>query len=244
MRQRTVLQMSEAEHLRVTVDARADLVFPLRDYFRRLGVQAEVRGPTVVELETDIPADEVEVFAHSWSQVNAVPATLERPGQAPAPAVVPIQAAAPAKPAPPRLGELLIKKGFITEDQLKWALSEARETGDLVGIVLLRRQLIFEDELARTLSDQLQIPYISIMRIGVNPYVARLLPADVGERAAAIPVRASGHTVQVVFADPTDVGAVEQVEQHLPHIEIAVAELSDIKLAWREVRQMRFADAR
>jgi len=232
---------AKAECWRITIDARADLVFPLRDYFRRLGVHAEVRGPTVVEIATDISCEEVEVWAHSWSRVNAVGAHLERPSSAAAPVASP-ESKQVATPQPPRLGELLIRKGFISEDQLAWALAEARETGDLVGIVLLRRQLIFEDELARTLSDQLKIPYLSIMRIGVNPYVARLLPAEVGERVAAIPVRTNGEIVQVAFADPTDVGAVEQVEEHLPKIEIGVAELSDIKLAWREVRQMRLAD--
>jgi hypothetical protein len=206
-------------------------------------MEAEVTGPTVVEIETDIPCDEVEVSVHGWSRINEVPAQLERPEETPVEPVV-VAASKPAAPAAPRLGELLIRKGFITEEQLAWSLADAREKGELLGVALLRRQLIFEDELARTLSDQLKIPYISILRIGVNPYVARLLPAEVGERAAAIPVKANGEVVQVVFADPTDAGAVEQVKAHLPHIEVAVAELSDIKMAWREVRQMRGVEAR
>ena len=101
--------------------------------------------------------------------------------------------------------------------------------------MLLREQLIFEDELARTLSQQLSIPYICIMQIGVNPYVARLLPVDVGEAAAAIPVKASERSVQVVFADPTDPRALAAVRAHLPEIEVAVAELSDIRAAWRSI---------
>jgi type IV pilus assembly protein PilB len=139
---------------------------------------------------------------------------------------------------PPRLGELLISKGYITEEQLAGALGEARSTNDLLGIVLLREELIFEDELARTLSEQLAIPYISVMRVGVNVHVARMLPSAVGKAAAAIPVREIGSTVQVAFADPTDPQALEAISRYLPKIEIAlaVAELSDIRLAWRGVK--------
>jgi hypothetical protein len=52
-------------------------------------------------------------------------------------------------------------------------------------------------------------------------------------------VRAIGGTVHVAFADPTDPRAISAVREHLPKIEVAVAELSDIRLAWREVAQMR-----
>jgi hypothetical protein len=43
--------------------------------------------------------------------------------------------------------------------------------------------------------------------------------------------------VQVVFADPTDPQAYAAVREHLPHIDVAVAELSDIRLAWRTIAQ-------
>jgi hypothetical protein len=51
-------------------------------------------------------------------------------------------------------------------------------------------------------------------------------------------VRTSGETVHVAFADPTDSDAVRQVQAILPEIEVCVAELSDIKMAWREVRRV------
>jgi hypothetical protein len=79
------------------------------------------------------------------------------------------------------------------------------------------------------------------MRVGVNPAVARLLPPDVGGAAAAIPVREIGSTVQVAFADPTDPRALAAVGLHLPSIQPAVAELSDIRLAWRGVTEVRGA---
>ena len=76
-----------------------------------------------------------------------------------------------------------------------------------------------------------------MLRIGVDARIVRLLPPEVGEHAAAIPVRMVGDTVQVVFADPTDPGALAEVQEYIPKIAVAVAELSDIRFAWRSVLQ-------
>jgi hypothetical protein len=215
---------------RVEVDNRADVIFSLRDYFRRMGVVAEVASPTTITLESVAPVRELKSLLADWVRVMDVSAHFVGRSA--------LRAAEPAaEKQPPRLGELLLAKRLIDEAQLLYALNEARETNDLLGIVLLRKQFIFEDELARTLSEQLAIPYISVMRVGVDHRVARLLPAEIGERAAAIPVRADEDDVQVAFADPTDPTALAAVRAHLPNITIAVGELSDIRMAWRHLRQ-------
>jgi hypothetical protein len=232
----TAASVPTVRRWRVEVPARADLVFSLRDYFRRLGLSAEVESPTVVQLKTDRRPSEIEQDISEWARINETPLQLEEIREEAQLLVPP-----PAGLGPPRLGELLVGKGYITREQLAVALTESRVTGDLLGVVLLHGGLIFEDELARTLSEQLAIPYISIMRVGVNASVARRLPAEVGAAAAAIPVREVGAAVQVAFADPTDPRALAAVDLHLPKIKPAVAELSDIRLAWRGVTEVRGA---
>ena len=139
-------------------------------------------------------------------------------------------------PQPPRLGDLLASKGFITEEQLAEALDEAKASGDRLGHVLLRRKHIYEPELARTLSEQWGIPYLNLSVISVDRHAARLLPYDIGARYAAIPVRYLDGAVQVAFADPSDTEALAAVRAHIPAIAPGVAELSDIGAAWRSLR--------
>ena len=224
----TVTAVPAMRRWRIEVAHRADLVFPLRDYLRRLGLPAEVEGPTLVELTSHEDPAEIEEWASNWSRKQGTPLNVEEVRE---------QSRTPITPSvrsgAPRLGTLLVDKGYLTPDQLATALAEAHTTRDLLGVVLLRNELIFEDELARTLSQQLSIPYVSIGRVGVDASIARLLPAEVGAAAAAIPVRATGATLQVAFADPTDAWALEEVGRYLPRIEVVVAELSDIRLAWR-----------
>ena len=209
---------------RVRIDDRADLTFHLRDYFRRLGVAAEVATPTEVELETHLHGAELGKLLADWMRVLDVSARfVDRPARA------------AADTPTPRLGTLLTAKGFITDDQLEFALNESRETGEMLGLLLIRKQWIFEEELARTLSEQLAVPYVSVGRIGVNPKVAMLLPRGVGEAIAAIPVREGPAAVQVAFADPTSQRALDEVAKYVDPIRVAVAELSDIRVAWRSV---------
>jgi hypothetical protein len=216
----------------------ADRATRVRDYFRRLGLAAELAGPAEVEVDGEVTEAELAEYVESWRQVNRVALGWRRRTASEAPA--PLREA-PLMP-PPRLGELLQRKGLIGDAQLAAGLAEAKEAGEMLGVVLLRLGLIFEEELARVLSEQLDIPYISVGRVGVEPSAAKLLPPEVGMTSAAIPVRYVGDAVQVVFADPTDPGAVDAVRRHLPRIELAVAELSDIRLAWRDLEQSSRGD--
>jgi hypothetical protein len=147
--------------------------------------------------------------------------------------------AGPAGTGRPRLGELLVQKGYIDRSQLTWALEEAYVSNELLGVVLLRKKLIFEPELARTLSEQLAVPYININGVGVDRVIARLLPAEIGRAAIAIPVRMqTDNTVQVAFGDPSDRRALTAVEECLPRISIAVAEVSAIIEEWQKIERL------
>jgi hypothetical protein len=226
--------LEAAESLRVLnveLGNRADLAFMLRDYLRRNGIDTEVSGPTMLELTTGVRKTEILRLLSLWEQVTNVGARIAGPEKLLSEAKSKKNDEAAKRP---RLGELLVARGFISEEQLALALNEARERGQLLGEVLLSKQLIFEDELARTLSEQLSVPYISVMRVGVSPKAAGLMPADEGRRVAAIPVRVDGDEVQVAFADPTDREALEVVHRYIDSVRIAVSELSDIRMAWRQ----------
>jgi len=135
----------------------------------------------------------------------------------------------------PRLGDLLVAKGMITEAQLKEALALSYERGELLGRVLLGKRWIFEDELARTLAQQLDLPYVNLRHTGIDVAVARLVPSATGRHAGAIPVGFLGERIRVAFADPLDEAAIAAIRGYLRQFECVVAELSDIDQAWRRV---------
>ena len=140
----------------------------------------------------------------------------------------------------PRLGDHLTRKGLITSSQLVNALAESQSSDELLGRTLIRCGYVFEDELARTLAEQLNLPYVDVQVLGVDPGVARMLPIEEGRRAAAIPVAVVGGRVRVVFADPCDETSQSIVERYIPpEFEVAVGELSAIESAWRRIERLR-----
>ena len=232
-----------AVELRVRLDDPTRLA-GLRDYFLRLGATATVEPDSTVHVRFECGDDiDAAAFLRTWAATNDVTAE-PMAGQAretpPTPARVTVLPAKPeVKPRgagpfdpPVRLGDLMVSKGFIDNDQLAQALVESKQTGQLVGRVLLRRRWVFEDELARALAEQWKLPYVRLSSVGVDHSVMRLLPRDVGLKFAAVPVRFTDESVLVAFADPSDPGALAAVREHLPSIKLAVAEFSDIRMLW------------
>ena len=214
----------------------------LRDYFHRLGATGTVNPDATLDVAFPEGDDaDVEEFLASWAAVNRVAATVvtePAPAQA-APSSATTFEVVPRSPGdawtpPMRLGDLLVSKGFITNEQLGEALVESRQTQELLGLVLLRKRWIFEDELARTLAQQWSIPYLNLRSVGVDIGAMRLLPAEVGMRTVSVPVRFVDGGIQVAFADPSDQGALEEVRSHLRTISVAVAELTDITMLWQQ----------
>jgi hypothetical protein len=232
--------MVAAVRIELKDPGRADQV---RDFFLRLGAEASVAADGVVDARfpEDALNDEMnaEECLRKWVAVNGTTAqvvlgTASAAVNAPADIfeILPREHPRQGSP-PPRLGDLLVSKGYITEQQLAAALVEGRSSGERLGRVLVRNGWTYEQELARALSEQWALPFVNIALVGVDASALRLLPREVGLEAHAIPVRFIEGAVQVAFADPSDPSSLAAVREHITSIAPAVAEYSDIEMAWR-----------
>ena len=61
-----------------------------------------------------------------------------------------------------RLGELLVRNGLITDDQLSKALGEQQSSGGRLGSSLVKLGFISEDELSAFLSKQYGVPSVNL----------------------------------------------------------------------------------
>ena len=75
-----------------------------------------------------------------------------------------------------RLGELLRDKKLISEEQLAEALAEQQRTGRKLGRVLVDIGAIAEADLHHCLADYLDIPFIDLAHLSVDPSHARSIP--------------------------------------------------------------------
>jgi type IV pilus assembly protein PilB len=111
-----------------------------------------------------------------------------------------------------RIGDLLVREGIITREQLARALDEQRQNGTRVGYNLVKLGFIQENDLTKMLARQYKMPAIDLARFEVDPKIAKMIPADLAVRNLVIPLKRDGRTLTVAMADPTNLGVLDDLK--------------------------------
>src|SRR5216117_440988 len=115
------------------------------------------------------------------------------------------------QPVNRRLGDLLVADGLLTAEQLKKALAEQKGSPEKIGTVLIRLNLINEDQLIGFLSRQYGVPLITLAQLDIDQDVLKLVPAPIARKYEVIPVRKMGNSLALAMADPTNVFALDDI---------------------------------
>jgi len=110
-----------------------------------------------------------------------------------------------------RLGDLLVQRKLITQDQLKVALEQQAHNGLKLGRVLVDNAFVTEENISETLAKQLNISYINLKHFHINPELVRLLPESQARRFHAIVLEERNGLLVVGMADPTDLSAADEI---------------------------------
>jgi type IV pilus assembly protein PilB len=113
---------------------------------------------------------------------------------------------------PERIGDLLVREGLITREQLDRALAEQKQNGTRVGYNLVKLGFIPETELTKMLARQFRMPAVDLSRFEVDPRIAKLIPADLAVKHLVLPLKRDGRTLTVAMADPTNLGVLEDLK--------------------------------
>jgi type IV pilus assembly protein PilB len=134
-----------------------------------------------------------------------------------------------------KFGDILIKEGLITKEQLNKALeAQKKAPRDFLGAILVKMGAITQKDFAVTLSKQLNIPFVSRESGGLNPAknqgLEKLIPEETARKHHLIPVRKEANNLTVAFADPTDVVVLDNLRKLTGHTILqAIATLEDIE---------------
>jgi type IV pilus assembly protein PilB len=138
-----------------------------------------------------------------------------------------------------KLGDLLVRKGKVREDQIRHALRVQESTGGLIGGVLLDLGMITEQDLAEAISEMLGLELLDLSAAGVvEPDAAHAIPEHIARSYTLIGVRFEQPDenkparIVVATADPSDFMALDSVRAttNLEPI-VAVATYSQIRSA-------------
>jgi len=111
-----------------------------------------------------------------------------------------------------RLGELLTKASLITQDQLKEALRVQKETTGKLGETLIKLGFVSEEDITECLSQQFGVPSINLQHFEIDASVIKLIPGDVARKYNILPVNKTGATITIAMADPTNVFAMDDIK--------------------------------
>ena len=103
------------------------------------------------------------------------------------------------------LGTLLIERGFLDAERLDEALRIGADTGERLGEVVVRMGWASEDDLAKTLADQWKLRYVERSAISFDGDALSRMSREEATRLEALPMRVSEDgAVVVALAEPTD----------------------------------------
>ena len=111
-----------------------------------------------------------------------------------------------------RLGEMLIKEGLLTEEQLTQVLAEQKGSGYRLGYVLVKQGLVDENAITKLLARQFRMPAVDLSRFEVDPHISKLIPAEIALKHTVLPLKREGRTLTVAMADPTNLGLIEDLK--------------------------------
>src|SRR5574338_666684 len=111
-----------------------------------------------------------------------------------------------------RLGDILIREGLISKEQLNSALAEQKSSGHRLGYVLVKLGLVQELEVTKVLAKQYRMPAVDLSRFEVDPKIIKLVPADMAVKQTVLPLKREGRTLTVAMADPTNNALIDDLK--------------------------------
>ncbi len=130
-----------------------------------------------------------------------------------------------------RLGDQLIASSLITEAQLTKALEMQRDSGGLLGEVLISTGALTEQALAHALASYFGFDVANLRRDNVDPMMTSFLSEEVARQYVAFPVRMEDDNLFIAVAEPSEELRNTLAKASGKSVKLLIAPLSDVRWA-------------
>jgi len=117
------------------------------------------------------------------------------------------------RPKTKKLGELLVEKGLLTEEQCHNALDVQKKTGKRLGQAVIDLGYVKEEDLLQILSRQMAIPHIWIRKGLIDPKIVDVIPGEKARLYKIIPMFRIKDTLIVATSDPQAIFVLDDIEK-------------------------------
>lgn len=110
-----------------------------------------------------------------------------------------------------KIGELLVKKGWLSREHLNNGLRLQKRTGDKLGAILLKIGCISEKQLVEALEEQLGFPSAAMFEATLDPGLVKYVSVQMARKHCMIPIRKIHDKLILAMEDPLNKSAVALV---------------------------------
>jgi MSHA biogenesis protein MshE len=136
------------------------------------------------------------------------------------------------RPEKVRLGEILLRQGLLSPEQLAQALEAQKTSGRRLGRVFIDSGYVTEEQICEALAGQLRIAFVDLRQARLAPEVVAKLSEAQARRFRAVILEDLGTAFRVGMADPTDILAYDELARILKReVEVCVVAESQLLTA-------------
>jgi hypothetical protein len=114
-----------------------------------------------------------------------------------------------------RLEKILIDSGLINNEIADHIRSIEAETGKLLGDILVEEGYVTEEDIARELSRNLQLPYLSLENYNVSKKLVESIPAQILHKHQVIPIDRFGNTLSIAMSQHLTLDGFKELQEKL-----------------------------
>jgi type IV pilus assembly protein PilB len=125
-----------------------------------------------------------------------------------------LPAATPVTPSDtPRLGEVLVRRGAISRDQLAHALERQPLARRPIGRVIVDLRYATDETVQRAVAEQHGLPFLDLERASIDRRVARVVNRAYARRHRVLPLTRAGATIIVAMVDPGEREIIDELRR-------------------------------
>jgi len=111
-----------------------------------------------------------------------------------------------------RLGDLLLQRKEITQEQLDDALKVQKTSGKKIGEILIEKGYLTEKTMLNALSEQLGLEIVNLDNYHINIDATTLISEKLAKRTNAIPIKIVNDKILVAMSEPLNIFDIEDIE--------------------------------
>jgi type II secretory ATPase GspE/PulE/Tfp pilus assembly ATPase PilB-like protein len=111
-----------------------------------------------------------------------------------------------------KLVDILLKEKVVDEKKLEDARTRSRKDGISLEKALIKLQYVTEEQLARAISFQYDLPFVSLENMNIDAELARFTNASYAQKQRIVPVSKIGSTLTLAMAHPIRLHELKELE--------------------------------